>query len=104
MPETLPLSRSRCYNHPTREAVALCTVTGKPFCRECIVEHEGRMVSAEVVAGLLKKKDGPTRVWWKTPFQWCATALSFLLLCYGFYLLGRILLQIPARFHEGNYW
>lgn len=62
------------------------------------------MVSAEVVAELLHQEEGPTRIWWKAPFQWGATALTFLLLWYGFYLLGRILLQIPARFHEGSYW
>lgn len=104
MAEPTSISHSRCYNHPTREAVALCTVTGRPYCRECIVEHKGKMVAAEVVAELLAEREDSGERWWKGGLRWMVAGLSFLVLWYGFYLLGRILLNIPGRFHEGNFW
>ena len=104
MADTLSISRSRCYNHPTREAVALCTVTGKPYCRECIVEHEGKMVAAHVVADLLAEPEQTSDSRWKRGRQWLVSGISLLVLWYGFFLLGRLLLSIPSRFHEGNFW
>lgn len=98
------VSSARCYNHPTREAVAICTVTGHPYCRECIVEHEGRMVSAAVVAELLSRVPEKKRPWHLPLRRILVSAAGLLLLAYGFYLLGRILLAIPSRFHDGLFW
>lgn len=36
----------RCWNHETREAVCLCLECGRSFCRECVSEHEGRLLCA----------------------------------------------------------
>lgn len=99
-----PLAQARCYNHPAREAVAICTVTGNPFCRECIVEHEGKMVSAEIVAQCLPVAEEAKSSWRGAALRALLSALALLLLAYGFYLLGRILLAMPNRFHEGVLW
>jgi hypothetical protein len=34
----------KCEVHAMREAAARCTVCSHHYCRECIQEHEGRMV------------------------------------------------------------
>ncbi len=40
------LSARRCFVHTEREAVCLCTSCGRPHCRECVSEYEGRMMCA----------------------------------------------------------
>ncbi|WFB36770.1 rhomboid family protein [Kiritimatiellota bacterium B12222] len=40
------LTRIRCLNHGDREAVARCPGCHSYFCRECVIEHEGRMICA----------------------------------------------------------
>ena len=41
-----------CKIHPAREAVARCPECSSYYCRECITEHEFRMVCASCLAKL----------------------------------------------------
>jgi hypothetical protein len=97
------LSRQRCFNHTLREAVARCTECTQFFCRECITEHDDRVVCA---ACLKKLTVAQTRVRFRTgwifPTLACATGLA--LLWFTFYFFGATLLSIPSSFHEGNVW
>lgn len=36
----------RCWNHEAREAVCRCPSCGRSFCRECVAEHESRLLCA----------------------------------------------------------
>ena len=36
----------RCWNHEAREAVCRCLQCGRSFCRECVTEHESRLLCA----------------------------------------------------------
>jgi len=36
----------RCWNHEAREAVCRCPECGRSFCRECVTEHEARLLCA----------------------------------------------------------
>ena len=36
----------RCWNHEGREAVCQCLECGRSFCRECVSEHETRLLCA----------------------------------------------------------
>jgi hypothetical protein len=36
----------RCWNHELREAVCRCPGCGRSFCRECVTEHEDRLLCA----------------------------------------------------------
>ena len=40
----------RCANHPARQAVSKCLSCGNFFCRECVTEHEGRLLCAACVS------------------------------------------------------
>jgi len=40
----------RCWNHEAREAVCRCPGCGRPFCRECVSEHEARLLCAGCLA------------------------------------------------------
>jgi hypothetical protein len=36
----------RCWNHEAREAACRCPACGRSYCRECVSEHEGRLLCA----------------------------------------------------------
>ncbi len=38
--------QQRCWNHEGREAVCRCPQCGRSFCRECVTEHESRLLCA----------------------------------------------------------
>jgi hypothetical protein len=41
----LPI-RQQCWNHETREAVCRCPGCARSYCRECVTEHEARLLCA----------------------------------------------------------
>ncbi len=96
------IAAQRCFNHARREAAARCPVCAKYYCRECIAEHDGRMICARC----LKAVEAPRRkgrflsVMART-FQLLAGVLVLWLV---FFLLGRALLTLPSSFHEGTVW
>ncbi len=97
------LTYQRCLNHAEREAVARCPGCGRFFCRECVTEHEDRVLCAVCLrkAGrppLLQRRGfaGGTRL---------AQCLAGLVVAwFFFYLIGEVLLALPASFHEGTLW
>src|SRR5436190_23739851 len=38
--------QQRCWNHEAREAVCRCPECGRSYCRECVTEHEARLLCA----------------------------------------------------------
>ena len=44
--------QQRCWNHETREAVCRCPECGRSFCRECVTEHEARLLCAACLKSL----------------------------------------------------
>ena len=97
------LTYQRCFNHAQREAVARCPGCGQFFCRECIAEHEDRVLCAACLrklarVPLLRRRGfaGVVRL---------GQGLAGLLLAwFFFYLIGEALLAIPTAFHEGTLW
>ena len=45
----------RCFNHAGREAVARCPECGQFFCRECITEHEDRVLCSACLKKLTRR-------------------------------------------------
>src|SRR5712664_1824133 len=97
------LADQHCTNHVLREAVARCPECGQFFCRECVTEHEDRVVCASCLRKIVRRSLTRTR-----PLAMVAGSLqSFvgLFLCWiFFYYFGRALLALPASFHEGTLW
>jgi hypothetical protein len=97
------LSARRCARHPDREAAARCPSCGGFFCRECVVEHEGRLLCTACLAkqaALSKERRGAwARV--RRPLGLAAATLAAILIFYG---MGSILLNVPPEFHEGTIW
>ena len=97
------LALQRCLHHPTREAVARCPECHHSYCRECVVEHEERVLCATCVKKILSR-EGKSKAWGARLLGATHLLLSFLLLWIVFFALGRILLAIPSDFHEGEVW
>ena len=45
----------RCWNHEAREAVCRCPECLRSYCRECVTEHEARLLCASCLAALERK-------------------------------------------------
>ena len=93
----------RCFYHLNREAVAICLECKRFFCRECITEHEDRIICASC----LKKKFLATdrrRLQFINLLRMVNGIVGVLILWIFFYFLGQMLVSIPSSFHEGTVW
>jgi len=97
------LAHQRCFNHASREAVARCPDCRQYFCRECVTEHEDRVVCS-VCLKKLTHKSLAQRFALAQVFRLAQCALGFLLAWYFFFLIGEALLKLPDAFHEGTLW
>jgi hypothetical protein len=97
------LSQQRCFNHSQREAVARCLGCRQFFCRECVTEHDDRVLCAACLEKLARPPLTRSRAF--AGAARVAVCLgSLLLLWFCFYLAGEWLISIPASFHEGTLW
>lgn len=99
----MDLHQSQCLNHPTREAVARCPECKHFYCRECISEHDDRVICAACLrkvlsAGAQKKYSFALASRLAT---FCVSLATAWLL---FYCVGKILLSIPVALHDGTIW
>lgn len=97
------LLHQRCFNHALREAVARCPECGHFFCRECVTEHDDRVVCS---ACLKKLARAPVtrRLSFAALVRFAQCAAGAVLAWFFFFLIGDLLLKIPASFHEGTLW
>lgn len=92
-----------CQNHRGREAAAFCADCRKPFCRECVIEHEDQVLCALCVSS--RAPDKPAKKFSVLQaFIPLASLISFFLLWLLFYGLAYLLILIPATFHDGLFW
>ena len=93
----------RCFNHAQREAVARCPACGRCFCRECITEHDERVICADCLRKLarlpLLRRRG-----FAGALRLSQGLLGLMLAWFFFYLVGEGLLSLPGSFHEGTLW
>lgn len=97
------LLRQRCAIHSSREAVAVCPVCRRYFCRECITEHEDRVLCARCL-----RKAAPVNKFKSTAYggliRLGQLAAGMIVMWVFFYYLGQALISLPSAFHEGNIW
>ena len=102
-PPSANLAAQRCYNHQRREAVARCPECGRFFCRECVTEHEDRVLCTACLRKRLKT--GTVGSFGFTIlFKIGQLSLGIFLAWLFFYYVGRMLMAMPADFHEGTLW
>lgn len=100
------LHRQRCVRHADREAAARCPACGRFFCRECVTEHDGRLLCAACIHRLQERPEEARRLTLRAALRPAGIAVSaaagFLLL-WGFYTLaGVILSAVPHKFHDST--
>jgi hypothetical protein len=98
------LVQQRCQFHHFREAVARCPGCGRYFCRECVTEHEDRMICASCLRQMTAKTSGASRAVWRVIGRIALGGAGVMLAWAWFYILGRCLLNMPSNFHEGSVW
>ena len=97
------LAHQRCFNHAGREAVARCPECRQFFCRECVTEHDDRVVCA-VCLKKLARQPLARRTAFERLLRLAQCSLGILLAWFFFFLIGEGLLKLPASFHEGTLW
>jgi hypothetical protein len=91
--------QQRCWNHDTREAVCRCPNCGRSFCRECVTEHEARLLCAPCLNKLSRAQ--PARKSGLRHLLPAAMALSGILLAWiVFYGAGEALLLVTTRMEQ----
>ncbi len=107
---SLLLTRQRCTIHLEREAAARCPSCERFFCRECVTEHDGRLLCAACLRALFAAAQRPARARrsWRKPLLAAARvavlAFSLFLSWFFFDLLGRKLVSLPDEFHLDSLW
>ncbi len=97
------LAQQHCLNHANREAAAQCLECRHFFCRECVTEHDDRLLCA-VCLGKISKAAGPRRHPFRALSRAGVTLAGLLTATLFFYWMGQILLMIPTEFHDGSVW
>lgn len=98
------LTQQCCYHHQYREAVVRCPVCHRYFCRECVTEHDDRMLCSACLSKITADSVARYGIWRRTIVTSMQGVMGFLILWYLFYLIGSVLLAIPHTFHEGTIW
>jgi hypothetical protein len=97
------LVTQRCFNHAQREAVARCPQCGHCFCRECITEHDDRVICAACLRKLAQARPLQRRAF-ASLLRGGQCLLGLVLGWFFFYLVGEALLALPTSFHESTIW
>jgi hypothetical protein len=97
------LISQRCLNHASREAVARCPECTRFFCRECITEHDDRVLCASCL-----KKLARTPLTRRPAFanfiRLCQCAIAILAVWFFFFVIGEKLSREPNTFHKDALW
>lgn len=97
------LTTQRCFNHATREAVARCPECRGFFCRECVTEHDDRVICSACLQRLARV---PLlkRPMFAAILRGGQAVLGLLVVWFFFYLIGAGLASLPNSFHEQELW
>jgi hypothetical protein len=99
----MELHERHCLNHAEREAVARCPECKQFYCRECIAEHDDRVICAACLRKLTgaKSERKHALAWFSRAAMFCMSIATAWLV---FYCVGKILLSIPVSLHDGTVW
>ena len=92
------LTRQRCWTHGGREAVSRCPQCRRYYCRECVTEHNGKMLCMQCLAAETAAETTRAGTRW---LLWAAAALVGLGAAFlHFYSTGYVLQQLPPAWAQ----
>ncbi len=97
------LLHQRCFNHADREAAARCPECSHFFCRECVTEHDDRVLCSACLKKLVRLPP-PRTVGLARLKRLGQFAAGLIVAWFFFFLVGEGLLRIPVAVHEGALW
>jgi len=97
------MMQQRCFNHEFREAASRCPVCLRYFCRECVTEHEDRVLCTECLKKIVAH-EGVQAGAFRRMLRGLLPVAGLLMAWLFFYALGRTLLSIPVPIHDGTVW
>ena len=97
------LASRRCLHHLSREAVARCPECGQYYCRECIAEHDDRVICASCLRKLTAAEEKPSHGRWHI-WPVVQMVMGLFLAWVIFYCAGAKLTSLPAEFHDDRLW
>ena len=97
------VAAQRCFHHPGRAAVARCLGCLRTYCRECVTEHEDRVLCAACL-GAKATAARATSPRASALLRVLSAAFGLASAWVFFYVVGRLLLLVPTAFHKGTLW
>jgi hypothetical protein len=94
------LAHQRCYNHAVREAAARCPSCRHFYCRECVSEHQHRLLCAKCIQQLLGEQGTGKRPLLAPLAHAAKLAVAVVLLWMLFLVYGQFMLLLPSEFHD----
>ena len=94
----------QCAHHPARPASARCPSCRQSFCRECVVEHDGRIICADCLGKIMAAPARRRRRLIIPIFPAIQALVAVAALWCLFFLLAAALRRIPADVHKGIIW
>ena len=90
------LVHQRCLHHTDREAASRCPSCRMFFCRECVTEHNGRVLCRKCLVSN-QTSAGSSRV--QTWLAWTVFGTGGFLFAWAvLYYIGGLLSRMPAQF------
>jgi hypothetical protein len=93
----------RCFNHAFREAAARCPECRRFFCRECVAEHDDRVICASCLKKIAAPRLANRRAF-SILIRSVQLVFGVLVAWFFFFVVGEALLRIPASFHDTSVW
>jgi hypothetical protein len=90
-----------CFNHADREPVARCPKCSRYFCRECVSDHDGRLLCSGCLLTIAEQQEEQKNVKIKRRLLPLKVILGVLGAWLAFYILAGCLLSIPSTIHDG---
>lgn len=90
--------RQRCFHHEAREAVCRCLGCSHSFCRECVVDHDGRLMCASCLQARSGPAAAPSRM---RSLRSLVYAFAGVLAAWiFFYTAGRVVVSIALAWDD----
>jgi hypothetical protein len=104
MSTTTPnLSLQRCFNHSLREAAVRCPECRRFYCRECVAEHDDRVICASCLKKLTAEASTKNRTF-SAVMRSLPVLFGLLIVWFFFFTIGETLTRMPSSFHASSMW